>query len=330
MIQNPIFFLLIPITIIVFYFNLKKKKEAAIKFSSEKFLKINKSTFKCLFYKNLWILRLIVLILLIFGLVRFRLPNQQTKIKTEGIDIVLVLDTSTSMLAEDFKIGNRRLNRLDVVKEVVEDFIKARKNDRISIVAFALKAYTVCPLTLDHKWLLENLKRIKIGLVEDGTAIGSAIMVALKRLENSIAKSKIIILLTDGINNAGSISPSLAAEVAKTLKVKIYTIGVGTKSMAPYPVKDFFGNTVYQLIKIDVDEDTLIDIASKTEGKFFRAQDTKSLKEIYSEIDKLEKSPFEEKDYTEYNELFFVFVLPALAILILEIILKGTWLIKIP
>ncbi|MCM8819239.1 MAG: VWA domain-containing protein [Candidatus Omnitrophica bacterium] len=330
MIQNPIFFLLIPIIVIVFYFSSQKKKEASIKFSSEKFLKINKPNFKCLFYKNLWILRLIVLILLIFGLARFRLPNKETKIKTEGIDIVLVLDTSTSMLAEDFKIAGRRLNRLEVVKKIVEDFIKLRKNDRLSIVAFASKAYPISPLTLDHNWLLENLKRVKIGLIEDGTAIGSAIIVALKRLENSTAKSKIIILLTDGINNAGNISPSLAAETARSLKVKIYTIGVGTKGMAPYPVKDFFGNTVYKLVKIDVDEETLIDIASKTGGKFFRAQDAKSLKEIYNEIDRLEKSPLEEKDYTEYKELFPIFVLPALAVLILEIILKGTWLIKIP
>jgi len=167
-------------------------------------------------------------------------------------------------------------------------------------------------------------------MIEDGTAIGSGLSVALKRLENTKAKSKIVILLTDGINNAGKISPSLAAEAAKALKVKVYTIGAGTKGMAPYPMKDFFGNTVYQPVKIDIDEDSLINIASKTEGKYFRATDTKSLKEIYAEIDRMEKSPIEEKGYMEYRELFPIFLTIAMALLLLEVLLRNTILRRIP
>jgi len=267
-------------------------------------------------------LRLLVFVFLALALVRFRLPIEESKIETEGIDIILALDTSTSMLAEDFTLHGKRANRLDVVKDVVENFIRGRKNDRIGIVAFAARAYTVCPLTLDYGWLLENLKRVKIGMIEDGTAIGSALSVALKRLENTRAKSKIIILLTDGINNAGKISPSMAAEAARALNIKVYTIGAGTKGMAPYPMKDFFGNIVYQPVKIDIDEECLKDIASKTGAKYFRATDTKSLKEIYSEIDRMEKSSIEEKGYMEYRELFPVFLSIALALLLLEVVLK--------
>jgi len=275
-------------------------------------------------------LRLLVFIFLALALVKFRLPIEESKIQTEGIDIILALDTSTSMLAEDFTLRGKRANRLDVIKNVVENFIQGRKNDRIGIVAFAARAYTVSPLTLDYGWLLENLKRIKIGMIEDGTAIGSGLSVALRRLENTKAKSKIVILLTDGINNAGKISPFLAAEAAKALKVKVYTIGAGTKGMAPYPMKDFFGNTVYQPVKIDIDEDSLINIASKTEGKYFRATDTKSLKEIYAEIDRMEKSPIEEKGYMEYRELFPIFLSIAMVFLLLEILLRNAILRRIP
>lgn len=329
-IQTPIFFLLIPISIALLYYALRKRKSASIHFSSGQFLKVSSPTLKTLLSNNLWVLRFAALIFLILALVRLRVPVEESKIQTEGIDIVLALDTSTSMLAEDFTLGGKRVNRLDVVKDVVENFIQGRKNDRIGVVAFAGRAYTVSPLTLDYSWLLENLKRVKIGMVEDGTAIGSGLAVALNRLKDTKAKSKIIILLTDGINNAGKISPILTAETAKALGVKVYTIGAGTKGMAPYPMKDFFGNTVYQPVKIDIDEDSLMNIASKTDGKYFRATDTKSLKEIYSEIDKMEKTPIEEKGYMDYREMFPVFLIPGLALLGVEIVLSGTWLRKIP
>jgi len=314
----------------IVYYSLRKNKSPGIRFSSEKFLAIGSPTFKTLCSRYIWVLRLLVFVFLALALARFRVPIEESKIQTEGIDIILCLDTSTSMLAEDFTLRGRRANRLDVVKDVVENFIQGRKNDRIGIVAFAARAYTASPLTLDYGWLLENLKRVKIGMIEDGTAIGSGLSVALKRLENTKAKSKIVILLTDGINNAGKISPSLAAEAAKALKVKVYTIGAGTKGMAPYPMKDFFGNTVYQPVKIDIDEDSLINIASKTEGKYFRATDTKSLKEIYAEIDRMEKSPIEEKGYMEYRELFPIFLTIAMALLLLEVLLRNTILRRIP
>jgi Ca-activated chloride channel family protein len=330
LIQNPIYFLLIPVAAGIVYYSLRKNKSPGIRFSSEKFLAIGSPTFKTLCSRYIWVLRLLVFVFLALALARFRVPIEESKIQTEGIDIILCLDTSTSMLAEDFTLRGRRANRLDVVKDVVENFIQGRKNDRIGIVAFAARAYTASPLTLDYGWLLENLKRVKIGMIEDGTAIGSGLSVALKRLENTKAKSKIVILLTDGINNAGKISPSLAAEAAKALKVKVYTIGAGTKGMAPYPMKDFFGNTVYQPVKIDIDEDSLINIASKTEGKYFRATDTKSLKEIYAEIDRMEKSPIEEKGYMEYRELFPIFLTIAMALLLLEVLLRNTILRRIP
>jgi len=329
-IQNPTLFLLIPLAAGIIYYSLRKNKTPGIQFSSERFLTIGSLTFKTLCSRYIWVLRLLVFVFLALALVRFRVPIEESKIQTEGIDIMLALDTSTSMLAEDFTLRGKRTNRLDVVKDVVENFIQGRKNDRIGIVAFAARAYTASPLTLDYGWLLENLKRVKIGMIEDGTAIGSGLSVALKRLENTKAKSKIVILLTDGINNAGKISPSLAAEAAKALKVKVYTIGAGTKGMAPYPMKDFFGNTVYQPVKIDIDEASLINIASKTEGKYFRATDTKSLKEIYAEIDRMEKSPIEEKGYMEYRELFPIFLSIAMVFLLLEVLLRNTILRRIP
>lgn len=329
-IQDPLFLLLVPAAATVIFYYLRNKRRPGLQFSSGIFLKVGRPTLKTVCGRYLWILRLLVFILFALALARFRVPIEESKVQTEGIDIILALDTSTSMLAEDFTLRGKRVNRLDAVKDVVESFIQGRKNDRIGIVAFAARAYTISPLTLDHGWLLENLKRVKIGIIEDGTAVGSALSVALKRLEETRAKSKIIILLTDGMNNTGKISPSLAAEAAKALEVKVYTIGAGTKGMAPYPMKDFYGNTVYQPVKIDIDEESLMGIASKTDGKYFRATDTKSLKEIYSEIDRMETTPIEEKGYAEYAELFPVFINAALALLFLEILLSGTILRRVP
>lgn len=328
--HNPIFFILIPISAAIVLYSKKRNKQSGIRFSSEDFLSKLKSSFKIKLARNLIFLRLAAVTLIILALARPQSPVADSKIQSDGIDIVLAIDCSTSMLAEDFKISNRRQNRIEVVKDVVKDFIKARKNDRIAIVAFAARAYTVCPLTLDYGWLLENLERIKAGMIEDGTAIGSGIASSLNRLKETIAKSKIIILLTDGRNNTGKISPVTAAEAALALKIKVYTIGAGTKGLAPYPMKDFFGNTVYQSIQIDIDEDTLMKIASITEAKYFRATDTESLRKVYKEIDKLEKTTIEDKGYLEYNELFPIFLIPGLIILFTEIILANTVLRKIP
>ncbi len=328
--HNPIFLILIPAAAAIIFYAKRRNAQSGIRFSSEDFLSKLKKSFKIKLARNLIFLRLASIILIILALARPQSPVADSKIQSEGIDIVLAIDCSTSMLAEDFKMSNRRQNRIEVVKDVVKDFIKARKNDRIAIVAFAARAYTVCPLTLDYGWLLENLERIKAGMIEDGTAIGSGIASSLNRLKETIAKSKIIILLTDGRNNTGKISPVTAAEAAKALKIKVYTIGAGTKGLAPYPMKDFFGNTIYQAIKIDIDEDTLMKIASITEAKYFRATDTEGLRKIYKEIDKLEKTTIEDKGYLEYNELFPIFLIPGLIILFTEIILANTVLRKIP
>jgi len=221
---------------------------------------------------------------------------------------------------------------LAIVKDVVEDFIGERKNDRIGLVTFAKVAYTVSPPTTDHTWLLENFKRIEIGIIDgSSTAIGSAIVSSVGRLKGSDTKSKIIILLTDGTNNAGKIGPLKAAEIAKAFDIKIYTIGAGTKGFAPVPRgKDFRGQTVYVNQRVDIDEETLREIADITDGKYFRATDTESLRNIYMEIDNLEKITIEEHGYREYRELFGYFLIAALMMLCLEIVLERTVFLRIP
>ncbi len=329
--HDPLALIFIPIIILLFLYKQKKQRSAsAFKFSSGELIGKLKGSFKLKLSKNLIYLRFLAIALLIFALARPQTPIADSKIHSEGIDIVLAIDCSTSMLAEDFRLGGQRQNRIEVVKSVVKDFIMGRKNDRIAIVAFASRAYTVCPLTLDYGWLLDNLERVKTGLVEDGTAIGSGIATSLNRLKDAKAKSKVVILLTDGRNNTGKISPLTAAEAAKALKIKVYTIGAGSKGPVPYPVKDFFGNTVYQPVQIDIDEDTLIKIAEMTGAKYFRATDTESLRKIYKEIDSLEKTDIEESGYLEYNELFNVFLILALVFLLSDIVLSNTVLRKIP
>ncbi|MFH1395583.1 MAG: VWA domain-containing protein [Candidatus Omnitrophota bacterium] len=275
-------------------------------------------------------LRALAVFLLILAVMRPQSVTEETKVYTEGIDIVLAVDTSGSMRAMDFEIGPKRVDRLEAVKKVLSDFIPKRPNDRIGMVAFAALAYTVCPLTLDHDWLEKNLERVNIGMIEDGTAVGSAITASLNRVKDSPAKEKIIILLTDGRNNAGRISPIAAAEAAKALGVKIYTIGVGTKGLAPYPVQDMFGNTVLRSVRIDMDEELLKKIAEETGGEYFRATDTASLEKIYAKIDKLETTPIEESGYNIYRELFMFLLVPGMLLLILEIVLSNTFLRRIP
>lgn len=328
--RNPSLLALLPLAVLAILRAQKKNTRSAIKFTSGSLLKGFQDSFKLKLAKNLFFLRLVSCILIIIALARPQSPIEDSKIQSEGIDIVLAIDCSTSMLAEDFKIGGRRQNRLEVIREVVKDFVQGRANDRLGLIAFAGGAYTVCPLTLDHGWLLENLERVKTGLIEDGTAIGLGLASALNRLKNTKAKSKVVILLTDGRNNAGNISPLTAAEAAKVLKIKVYTIGAGTKGLAPYPVKDFFGNTVYQPMDVDIDEDVLKEIAEKTGGRYFRATDTESLRQIYKEIDRLEKTVIEDKGYQEYQELFPMFLIPGIILLYAEIILSNTFLRKIP
>ena len=318
--HNPIFLFLLPFAVWAVIYAQKKDLSSGFKFSSQELLEDIVPTFKVRLNQKIIYLRLLALVLIILALARPQSPMADPGITSDGVDIVLVLDSSTSMLAEDFKINGKRESRVQVIKEVVKNFMQGRKNDRMAIVTFAGRAYTVCPLTLDYNWLSINLERVKSGMLEDGTAIGSGIATALNRLRNSKAKSKVIILLTDGRNNLGTISPLTAAEAAKALQVKIYTIGAGGKGPVPYPVRDFFGNQGYQSIEIDLDEETLTKIATITKAKFYRATDTESLREIYGEIDKLEKTPTQEKGYLQYDELFLWMLIPGLCLLILEIV----------
>jgi Ca-activated chloride channel family protein len=268
--------------------------------------------------------------LFIVALARPQLGRVTTRVQATGVDIMLVLDVSRSMLAEDFTIGNRRANRIDAVKLVTEQFIRERPNDRIGLVAFAGRPYLVSPLTLDHDWLIRNLERLRIGLVEDGTAIGSAIASAANRLKDKEAKTKLIVLLTDGDNNAGKVQPLTAAEAAKALGIRIYTIGAGTEGEAPFPLTNQFGRTVYRNVLVKFDEKTLQEIATMTSGQYFRATDTNSLQTIFGEIDKLEKSKVEVEKTAHYRDLFMWFLIPGLACVALEILLSQTVWRRLP
>lgn len=275
-------------------------------------------------------LRLLAFILLVIALARPQLGKASSQVSTEGIDILLSVDISGSMLAEDFTVAGQRANRLQALKSVVRQFLEKRPGDRVGLVLFAARPYTQAPLTLDHGWLLQNLDRAEVGLIEDGTAVGSGLATAVSRLEASDAKSKIVILLTDGQSNAGKVTPLTAAEAAKALGYKVYTIGVGTQGVAPYPATDMFGNKVYRPMPVDIDEETLKKVAEITGGKYFRATDTPSLEQIYAEIDQLEKSPYQGLQYLEYDELYVWLVLPAFLLLALESVLSATWLRVLP
>jgi len=278
----------------------------------------------------LTLLRLAALGLLVFALARPQAGTAESQIRREGVDVVLAVDVSGSMLAEDFKLDEERTSRLDAVKAVVRDFVTARKTDRMGLVLFAARAYTQCPLTLDHGWLLTNLGRASVGMIEDGTAIGSGLATATNRLRASKAKSRFIVLLTDGQSNAGRITPQTAADAAKALDIRVYTIGAGSRGMAPYPAQDMFGNKVYRPVQVDIDEETLQKIAETTGGKYYRATDTESLREIYAEIDRSEKTTFEAPQFYDYRELYPWLLVPALGLLLAEVGLGETVLRKLP
>src|SRR6266404_6717942 len=271
-----------------------------------------------------WLLAVLAAVLMIAGLARPQRGHSRTEVTANGIDIVLVLDVSGSMQALDFLVDSQRVNRIEVVKSVVGKFIDERPNDRIGLIAFAGSPYLVSPITLDHDWLQQNLERVAIGGVDDGTAIGSAIAAAVNRLRTTPAKSKVVILLTDGMNNTGKISPLAAAEAAKAMGVKIYTIGVGVRGDAPIPVRDAAGNTRLIMAKVDVDERTLQAVAQETGGKFYRATDTDSLQKIYEEINRFEKTAQTVQKFERTEELYPWVLVPSLAILGLSLTLQQT------
>jgi len=277
-----------------------------------------------------WMLPILAGALMVVGLARPQLSHGRADVQASGIDIMLALDVSGSMQALDFKVNGQPVNRIEVVKSVVSKFIDARPNDRIGIVAFAGLPYLVSPLTLDHDWLQQNLGRVQVAGVEDGTAIGSAIADCVNRLRDTPAKSKIIVLLTDGMNNSGKISPAAAAEAAKAMGVKVYTIAAGVRGDAPVPVKDDQGNTQIVMAKVDVDEATLQKIAAETGGQFDRATDTDSLKDIYANINGLEKSKETVHHYEHYQDLFAWALIPALLVLGLATGLEQTRYRRLP
>jgi len=276
-------------------------------------------------------LRWLTLAILIIALAQPRLTRSETKITASGVDIVAALDMSGSMTSEDFEVGGDRLNRLAMAKTVLKKFIDKRPNDRIGIVVFATQAYIATPLTLDHDFLLQNLERLELGTIDDSrTAIGSGLSTAINRLRELKSKSKIVILMTDGQNNSGKVAPLTVAEAAQSLRVKVYTIGVGMRGMAPMP--QFWGGRKvgYQMQPVDIDEDTLQKISKMTGGKYYRADNSKNFEAIYAEIDKLEKTEAEVKKFARHRELFAWLIPPSLGLLLLEVLLLHTVWRRLP
>ena len=268
------------------------------------------------------------LAIFVIALARPQVGKSLTQIEASGIDIMLVLDVSGSMLTKDFSIGGEEATRLDAIREVTRKFIEGRPNDRIGIIAFGGRPYVVSPMTLDHDWLLQNLDRIRIGLVEDGTAIGSAMASAANRLNDKKSKSRAIVLLTDGENNAGKVPPKTAAEAIKALKIHLYAIGAGTNGLAPVPVftaqgplTDVAGNILYKRGRVEFNEAGLMEVAKIADGQFYRATDTKSLEQIYKDIDKIEKSTVSVKKYQQIRDLFPICIMSACGLLLGQLLL---------
>ena len=324
--QNPEYFflLLLLIPVIFWYFWEMRKSDASLQISSHASIrKFPKST-RLYFLHVPFVCRVLTIIFLSIAMARPQLSNSWRSESTEGIDIMLSLDISGTMLAEDLKP-----NRLEAAKDVAAEFINGRPNDNIGITLFAGESFTQCPLTVDHAVLLNLIKDVKCGLIEDGTAVGMGIANAVTRLKDSKAKSKVIILLTDGTNNRGDISPLTAAEIAKSFGIRVYTIGVGTNGMAPYPYP--VGGTVqYVNMPVEIDEKTLTQIAGTTEGNYYRATSNSKLKEVYEEIDKLEKTKLNVKEYSKRQEEYRVFALIAFMCVLLELLLRNSVLKKIP
>jgi Ca-activated chloride channel family protein len=308
----------------------RKGSVAAVEFSNIGVAKAVARTTRSRVGRWLWLLPILAGVLMVVGMARPQLAHGRSQVTASGIDIMLGLDVSGSMQALDFKMGGQRVNRIDVVKSVVSKFIEERPDDRIGIVSFAGAPYLISPLTLDHDWLQQNLDRVSVAGTDDGTAIGSAIAASVNRLRESPAKSKIVILLTDGMNNAGKLSPMAAAEAAKALGVKIYTIAVGVRGEAPVPVKDESGNTQLVMAKVDVDEKTLQAVSALTGGSFYRAVDTDSLKNIYEQINRLEKTTQVAQHFEHYQELYTWALFPAIALLGLGFGLENTRFRRLP
>lgn len=310
-------FAIVPV-MIAWYIWKWNKHEGELKYSSFSLFQGIKSSAKAKFRHVLFVLRLLAVSLLILAIARPQSRNSWKDIKTEGIDIVISLDVSASMLARDFKP-----NRIEVAKNVIKDFIDARPNDKIGLVIFSGEAFTQCPLTTDHKIIKNMFDDIKPGMLDNGTAIGLGLADAVARIKDSKAKSKVIILVSDGVNNVGEIAPLTAANIAKTYGIRVYCVGVGSRGKALQPV--FFypnGTPEYDYVDVEIDEAVMAKISNMTGGKYFRATDKESLEKTYQEIDKLEKTIINEKSFTDKAEHFIPLALAALALLVLEFLLR--------
>ena len=324
-----LFLLVLLIPYIVWYVMKRKKTEPTLQVSTTRMYMKAPKSWKIYLLHAPFVLRTVAIIMVILILARPQTTDNWQNTEIEGIDIMLAVDVSTSMLAEDLKP-----NRLEAAKQVASEFINGRPNDNIGLTIFAGESFTQCPLTVDHGVLLNLFNSIKgdiaqRGLIEDGTAIGMGIANAVTRLKDSKAKSKVIILLTDGSNNRGDISPLTAAEIAKTFGVRVYTIGVGTQGKAPYPFQTAFG-VQYMDVDVEIDEPTLKQIAATTGGQYFRATDNASLKEIYSEIDKMEKTKISVQEYSKKQEEYKNWAILLFSLLLVEILLRNTLLRNIP
>jgi Ca-activated chloride channel family protein len=323
---NPQYlYLLLVIPVLAgWYFLRRNRDHAELQISTTEGFEGGKRTFRILLYHGMYFLRLLALIAMIFALARPQTSLSRQDITVEGIDLVIALDISGSMMAMDFKP-----DRLEASKEVAAEFIDGRPNDRIGLVVFSGESFTQCPMTIDHSVLKNLFADLKSGMIEDGTALGDGLATAVSRLKESQAVSKVIILLTDGVNNMGSIDPLSAAEIAKLYGIRIYTIGVGTTGMAPYPVQTPFGMTT-QNMEVKIDEPLLKEISRMTDGRYFRATSNAKLREIYQEIDKLEKSKIDVTEFKRKKDEYIPLVLFALALIVLEGLLRYTVVRNIP
>ncbi len=310
--------IIIPL-LIVWYIFRGRRQSAYIRFADTSFFSKLPRSWRAYCRHMLFVLELSAMTLLFIALARPQSSSTNQKVNVEGIDIVMTIDISSSMLAQDLKP-----DRLEAAKEVGSDFIKGRPDDRIGLVVFASETFTQVPLTTDHGMVLNMLKDMRCGMLEDGTAIGDGLASSVSRLKDSEAISKVVILMTDGDNNAGSVDPSTAAEMAKLFGVRVYTIGVGTRGKAPYPVHDQYGRKYFQQLDVNINEPLLQQIADETGGKYFRATSNEKLEQIYAEIDQLERSKIEVNEFKRVHEEFLPFVLWATALLLLAFALRHT------
>lgn len=318
---NMLWLALLVVPMVLYYLWLQRAGSATVKVSSTTSLSSAPRTLRYYARHLPLVLRCVVVMLVAVALARPQSTESMSKTTVDGVDIVLALDVSGTMLAADFEP-----NRLTVAKEVAAKFIADRPNDRIGLVIFAGESYTQSPITTDKAALHTLLQQVEFGIIDDGTAIGMGLATSINRLRESDAKSKVVILLTDGVNNTGQVAPLAAADIAAEYGIKVYTVGVGKRGTAPYPVVDMWGRTQYVQQRVEIDEQTLTDIAAKTGGEYFRATDERALYDIYERINQLEKSRVETDNYVKYNELFAPYLLLALALLFVEFLVRRLWL----